>query len=556
MTEPHNTSQSNLFHTLLSQLALGVRLERGILRLILSYSLAIGLFSLIVPLTVQELVSTFSYAIQPIMVVTLTGIMAAVLLFVGAFKTFHYYAVEVVQRRIFARIAIAMVQQLPLLRFQAFKPRFANYFIEAVFVQRALSTLLVDMVNVVVGGTVGLVVLVFYHPYFLLYDLVLMLGFALTFFVVSRGALRTTIEMSHAKYEVLHWIQEISHNMLHLKATDSQPWLMRKTDQLVNRYIESRQVRFAILLRQFVSSVGGQALAHSGALAIAGWLLSTGQLTLGQLVAVEVVVGALVINYDSLVKSMGHVYFFLTALAELEFFFSRPKDQFQLSPTSSVSLPDPKINGIRLTCKKLGLIHDGVTLFENFDLEVAPGEKVGVYAQTSAAKMSLARVLAGLESATSGVIQYNWIDLRYLNLEALNKCRSLMIDSQLWLLEGTIEDNIVLGRSYVSNNDILSALRFTELEEEIDALPHGIKSNIGALGEVLAPTHILQILLARAILQRPQLLIFDGLLHSMQPALREIILGRLCAKDEPWSVIFVSNDPNLTAQVDRHIMLK
>lgn len=553
MAQEHSDNQPNLFQAMLGHLGLLFRLERRILALIFSYSLAIGLFSLIVPLTVQELVNTFAFAIQPITIVTLAGIMVAALAFVGAFKTLQYYAVEVLERRLFARMTIAMTQQLPHMRFQGFKPRFANYFIETIFMQRALSVLLVELINVVVGGAVGMTILVFYHPYFLLYNALLLVGFNVVFFMLSHGGLRTTIEMSHAKYETLHWIQEISYNLLHFKATDSQPLLMRKTDQLVDKYVECRRARFAVLVRQYLGSVGWQAIAHSGVLATAGWLLSIGQLTIGQLVAAEVVVSGLLINFDGVVKRMGHVYYFLTALTELDFFFSLPKDQD--SAALSVPLPDPTIHGIRVTCKELAVKRDNLSVFENFDLEITPGEKIGIYASTTVAKTALARVLAGLEPPTSGVIRYNGVDLRHLDHDAINRCRGFMLDSQLSLFEGTIEENIVLGRSYIPYNDIRWALRFTELEEEIDALPLGIKTHVRAPGKVLAPTHILRILLARAILARPQILIFDGIIHNMQPAMRETILRRLCSKDEPWSVIFVSNDPNLTSHVDRRIIL-
>jgi ABC-type bacteriocin/lantibiotic exporter with double-glycine peptidase domain len=220
-----------------------------------------------------------------------------------------------------------------------------------------------------------------------------------------------------------------------------------------------------------------------------------------------------------------------------------------------VPLPDPTIHGIRVTCKELTVRHDEVPVFENFDLEITPGEKIGIYASTTVAKTALARVLAGLEAPTSGVIRYNGVDLRHLDLHAINRCRGFMLDSQLSLFEGTIEENIVLGRSYVPYSDVRWALRVAELEEEIDALPQGIKTPVRAPGKILAPTHILRILLARAILARPQILIFDGIMHNMQPAMRETILRRLCGKDEPWSVIFVSNDPNLTSHVDRRIIL-
>lgn len=547
------STHPNLFQILMKQLSVAMKVEKKILTVIVAYALAVGLFSLIVPLTVQELVSTFSYAVQPVMIWTLTGIMLAVLLFVGMFKTFHFYAVDIVQRRIFARVAIAMVQQLPLNRFQGYRSEIANRFIESIFMQRALSTLLIDLVNVVVGGTVGMALLVIYHPYFLVYNLLLMAGFAITFFVLSRGALRTTLAMSHAKYEMFHWLQDISDNLLQLKATDSQPWLMQRTDHLVNEYTETRKARFRVLCRQYIGSVAGQAVAMSGALGMAGWLMAQGQLTLGQLVAAQAVVGALVLNFDSLIKNMGHVYYFFTSLVELDFLFSRPQDQ--LPAASTVALPAHLNEGIRVTCKGVSAVHDHHPVFDSFNLEVAPGEKLGIYAKTTTAKTALARVLGGLEPPTTGVVQYNGVDLRYIDPTAINQCRSVLIDSQLTLVKGTIEDNIVMGRSYVTYDDISWALRFTELDEEIDSLPRGIKSDVSELGESIAPGHVVRILLARAILGRPQVLVFDGLIHSLEPSMRERILRRLCAKDEPWSVIFVSTDPNLTDHADRRVML-
>ncbi len=554
MAQDHSGNQSNMFQTVVGHLGLLFRLERRILGLIFSYSIAIGLFALIVPLTVQELVNTFAFALQPITIVTLAAVMVAALLFVGAFRALQYYAVEVLERRIFARVAIAMAQQLPHLRYQGFKPRFANYFMETILMQRAVSVLLVDLINVIVGGAVGMTILVFYHPYFLLYNAILLLGFNVVFFLMSHGGLKADLELSHAKYDTLHWFQEIAYNLLHLKSTDSQALLIKKTDQLLDTYVNVRKTRFGILIRQYLGSLGWQALAHSGLIATAGWLLGIGQLTLGQFVAAEVVVSGILSSFDGVVKRMGHIYYFLTALTELSFLFSLPKDQD--AATLSIPLPDPTVHGIRVTCKDLTFAPaGGPAVFEQFNLEITPGEKIGIYADTTRAKTALARVLGGLESPTSGVIRYNGVDLRHLDLDSVNRFRGFILDSQLSLFEGTLEENILLGRDYIPYSDVRWALRFTELEEEVDALPQGLKTHVRSAGKIFAPTHIVRILVARAILGRPQLLIFEGILHNLHPALRETILRRLCSKEEPWSVIFVSNDPNLTPHVDRRIML-
>jgi putative ABC transport system ATP-binding protein len=539
---------------LIARVSLLFKLERRVIGLIVSYALAIGLFSLIVPLTVQELVNTFAFSIQPIMIVTLACVMVLSLLCVGAFRALQYYAVEILERRIFARVALALTQLLPRLSMQGFRPRYANYFFETVLMQRALAVLLVDIINVVVGGIVGMTILVFYHPYFLAFNALLLTGFALIVLVLSHGALRSTIEMSQAKYDTLHWLQEISFNLPHFKSSVSNPLLLKKTDELVSHYIAARRTRFHILIRQYLGSVGWQALGHSALIGTAGWLLALGQLTLGQLVAAEVIVGALLINFDSVVKRMGYVFYFLTALTELDFVFSLPKDA---SATSvPVALPDPQIHGLRLLCKDLAFSFPGSGYeFVNFNLDVSPGEKVAIFSNTSAGKTSLARVLAGLYLPTSGVIRYNGVDVRDLDMDSLNAHRGLVLDSQLSLFEGTLEENITLDRPSVTYEDIVWALRFVELEEEVDAFPFGLKTPVRPEGKALTNAQIQKVLVARAIVTRPQLLIFDGTLHSLHPTTREAVLRRLCSKEEPWSFLFVSNDPGLTTHVDRRFIL-
>ena len=82
--QPLSTGQS--VRDMIARISLLFRLERRVIGLIVSYALAIGLFSLIIPLTVQELVNTFAFSIQPVMIVTLAGIMVLTLLCVGAFR--------------------------------------------------------------------------------------------------------------------------------------------------------------------------------------------------------------------------------------------------------------------------------------------------------------------------------------------------------------------------------------------------------------------------------------------------------------------------------------
>jgi ABC-type bacteriocin/lantibiotic exporter with double-glycine peptidase domain len=274
----------------LDRLGLFIGQERSILLAILTYSLAVGVFSLIIPLTVQELVNTFAFAISPVMVVTLIGIMATILLVVGVFRVCQFYATDILERRVFVRVALALAQVLPRFRQDSFRTDSISRFFETVFMQRALASLFVDFTNVFVGGLIGMTLLALYHPYFLIFDMGL-IGSVFLIGALGKGGLRTTLQMSGAKYDAFHWFQEVADNLLHLevadnllhfKTTSCSSLVLEKTDGLATAYVKARQRRFRVLLRQYIGSLSIQVILHTGLLGTAGWLLSRGELTLGQ----------------------------------------------------------------------------------------------------------------------------------------------------------------------------------------------------------------------------------------------------------------------------------
>ena len=363
--------------TQLARLNLLIGLERRILAIIASYAVVIGSFALIVPLTVQELVNTFAFAIQPIMIVTLVAIMLGALLLMGAFRVLQGRAVEILVQRIYTRLAVAFTEALPRFRENVFLPQHTNTFIEAELLPRALVAMLVDLINVSVSGLIGMTILIMYHPYFLGYNLFLITGFLflLTFF--GRGGFRITQRVSQLHYQTFHWLQDIGINRLHFKSTDSLPLLLKKTDALVQEYVQARKRRSDILTgAQYKSAVIFQAFSHSGMIGLGGWLLSLGDITLGQFVAAEVIVGTLLLNLDMVARRMYAAIYAATSLQELSGLFEMPKEE--VSGPIADWLPNPTLQGVRLTCKDVSFAGpDGATLFEHFN----PGTSVGARAK-------------------------------------------------------------------------------------------------------------------------------------------------------------------------------
>ena len=542
----------SLLKTNLDHLGLLMKQERTLLLMILTYAVAVGIFSLIIPLTVQELVNTFAFAVSSVMVATLVGIMAVILLLMGVFRILQFYATEMLERRVFVRVTLALAQVLPRFKEAAFRSDSISRFFETVFIQRALSSLLVDLTNVVVGGFIGMTLLAFYHPYFLVFDFGL-LGAVGLMVLLGKGGLMTTLHMSEAKYQAFHWFQEVADNLLHFKATSASTLILGKADACATAYVNARQSRFRVLLRQYIGSLSLQVMLHTGLLGTAGWLLGKGELTLGQLVAAEVIVASLLLNLDSVVKRAYLVYYFFTALTELDQLFALPQDKTPKG--SALSIPKSGGPGLHLACSQLQWVGLASPSSNPRHFEALPGEKWAFVCPTESTRHRVALALAGLEEPPTGVVRYNGVDIRNISADALNAQRSIVFGRDLTLFEGTVAENILMGRRGLGSEDVFWAVNVVHLEQECEEWPDGVQTMVKARGRAFTPSQRLRMLLARAIITRPRLVILDGALHEIQPPIRETLLEGLCAEDVPWTLVIVTTDATIKTVVPKGLTL-
>jgi len=522
--------------------------ERSIVFLVFTYAVAVGLFSLIIPLTVQELVNTFAFSVSPVMVATLVGIMAGILFIVGIFRVLQFYASDMVERRVFVRMVISLARVLPQFKENTFRSNYINRFLETVFLQRAISGLFIDLVNIIVGGSIGMILLALYHPFFIFFDIALIFSIIIIV-ILGKGGLRRTIYMSEAKYEVFHWFQGVAGNLFQFKATNCSEYILHHADKLAADYVEARKSRFGVLVRQYMGSLFLQVILHAGLLGTAGWLLSQDELTLGQLVAAEVIITSLLLKIDSVVKRSYVIYYFFTALAELDHLLALPKDKTLEGLDISIPKSDPR--GLHLKCGKLNGTKDSEQLSKEFGFEASPGEKLALICPTEFARHHLAKTLAGLEQPSKCVVRYNGVDLKNLSPNQIGTQRGILFGRRFTLFEGTIAENITMGRPGIESKDLLWALAVTELDKDLEEMPLGLETLVLDGDKALTPNQRLRVLLARAIITRPSLLILDGAIHQVPMHTREPLLHRLSSSDCPWTLIIVTTDPKIKEYVQR-----
>ncbi|HMP67970.1 MAG TPA: hypothetical protein PKA76_01365, partial [Pirellulaceae bacterium] len=271
------------------------------------FSMVVGLLTLTTPIAVEALVNTVAFGqfIQPVVILAI--IVFVFLAFSSALSALTIYASEIIERRLFVRVVDDLAYRLPRVD-QSVNDRqsmheLVNRFLEVITLQKSVSKLLLEGVAVVMKTAIGMLVLAFYHPFLLGYDILLLCLLAFALFVLGRGGVNTAINESVAKYRVLAWLEELSKNPTAFKLNDGMEFALDEADQLSGEYLVARKQHFRIYMRQVLFLLGIYCVATTALLGIGGALVIGGELSLGQLVAPELI-GILVLCSFSKICSL------------------------------------------------------------------------------------------------------------------------------------------------------------------------------------------------------------------------------------------------------------
>ena len=189
-------------------------------------------------------------------------------------------------------------------------------------------------------------------------------------------------------------------------------------------------------------------------------------------------------------------------------------------------------------------------------MDLAPSEKWAIVCVTESQRLTVSRLLAGLDHPPQGSIRYNGIDVRDLHPDEVNETRGLVLSRHMTLFEATLMENITLRRKNLATEDLLWVLDLVGLKEEIEHIPDGLQGMVQYGGKNFSPSQTIQILLARVLIARPKLVIVDGGLHEIFASQRESILNAICDTKYPWTVVIVTTDSNIKKFVQHSIVLE
>ncbi len=514
--------------------------DRHDLSVLLCYTVITGVISLAVPLAAQAVVNTIAAGIflQPLIVLSL--LLLAGLLFGSCLRMMKFYLIENLQQRIFVKLTLLLSERIAEVKTAAlnneYMPELINRFFDVGNVQKSWAKLLLEVPAALLQIVVGLVLMAFYSPFLLAFN-VLIIGFiTLAVTVLGTNGLRSSIDESVQKYRVAEWLEDMGRCQISLKTNGVLEYLLERSDELVLRYLAARRVHFAVLFRQAFSTYLFQACASAGILAVGGWLVINRQLTLGQLVAAELVVLTVLSAIEKLIRNCDTFYDLLTGLDKVGHITDLPSER---DDGVELHLESPSLS---VVCRDIGFSYDGRReLISGLDFVIDAGERASLVGASGAGKTTIANLLCGLQEPVQGTVEIGGFDIRDLSLKSLRRYVGFVGDSNE-IFEGSIEDNVSLGRPYVNHQDVRWALELAQFTVDLVAMPDGIKTRLVSGGRNLSRGQVQRLLIARAIAERPGLLILDEAFTGIDEKTKLKIIDALFDPQYLWTVIDISHD--------------
>lgn len=528
-----------------------LRPERKDLWAIALFAAIIGALTLATPIAVQQLVNSIAFGglIQPVVVLAL--LLLAVLAFSAVLAGLQAYVAELVQRRIFVRVVLDVAERLPRVHARVFDrhhgPELVNRVFDVVTVQKVGSLLLLEGTSVLLQTTVGLIVLSFYHPLMLAFSGLLITGILIVVVVMGRGAVGTAIAESKAKYDTVGWLEELALHASTFRTREQRGYALDRVDRLASAWIGARTEHYKIVLRQLGGALTLQVLANSALLALGGVLVVQGQLTLGQLVASELIITVIVAAVAKFGKQLEHFYDLLAAIDKLSILIDLPLERTDGNDLSARQGPAT----VEMTGVDFG--YGPRMLFDGIDIRIEAGERLALEGAMGTGKSTLLDLLYGLRQPSDGFITIDGDDYRDLRLESLRSQIALVREPEIF--SGSIRENIRVGRYQFSDDEIRQALDAVGLLEEVRELPQGIETRLAPTGRPLSQVQASRLALARAILARPRLLLVDRALEDLDRTARERICDMLFDSGQPWTLVVVSEREDVLARCTRRLTL-
>ncbi|MFZ9613317.1 MAG: ATP-binding cassette domain-containing protein [Crocinitomicaceae bacterium] len=522
------------------------------IRNIYLFSILSGILSLGLPLGIQMIINfielgqiSTSWFVLVFLVVLSLGLS-------GVLNIFQLRITENLQQRIFTRSAFEFAERIPHIKLTELLKKYAtdltHRFFDTLTIQKGLSKLLIDFTASILQLLFCLVLLSFYHSFFIFLGIFLVFTLILIVrFTVQRG-MQTSLEESSYKYKIAHWLKEVSQARFSFSLSGNHKLHISRTDSHLQGYLSARDEHFKVLVKQYVYLIIFKVLIALVFLIIGGLLVINQQMNIGQFVASEIIILLVLSAVEKLILSVEVVYDVLTAIEKISQVTDLELEQELKEGYKMESNEGFSIQLDQVTCH----IEDvELEILSDVSLHIHPNEKVCVVTDSSVSSNLLFHLMVGLCEADHGNISINGLPLENLNKEFLREQIGAVVDQDL-LIFGSLIDNISFGRNHIDLKRIEEEVLELDLKTFVQALPDKYLSVLNADIQFIPRDVVRKILIARAMIGNPSLLLLEEPTAGLTASQKSTILNRIL-KNENATVMVASTDPAVIERFPRVI---
>jgi ATP-binding cassette subfamily C protein LapB len=311
---------------------------------------------------------------------------------------------------------------------------------------------------------------------------------------------------------------------------------------LAGRLFSSVAVNFSVL---------AQGLVYAAIIVFGVYEIAAGHLTTGALVACSILSGRAMAPLAQVAGLLTRYNQSMEALKALDRVMKAPLER----PAGHSLLHRPHIAGaIEFRDVSFEYPHGGGKALDGVSFKVKPGEKVALVGRVGSGKSTASKLILGLFRPTEGAVLVDGTDSRQIDPADLRRAIGV-VPQDIFLMNGTIKDNIVLGAPEATDQHVLFASRLVGLDEFVRTLPHGYDLVVGERGERLSGGQRQAVALARAFVREPAIAVLDEPTSAMDQGTEELIKHRLTHALQGKSLVLITHRPSLLSLVDRLIVL-
>lgn len=534
-----------------------IKPDKKEIRNIYIYAVFYGLVQLSLPIGIQAIINLIQGGqISTSWIILVACVIAGVVL-AGILQIAQLQITEHLQQKIFARAAFEFAYRIPKIRMESlykqYAPELMNRFFDIVSVQKGLSKILIDFSTASIQTVFGLLLLSMYHPFFIVFSLVLVVLVYSIFKLTSQRGLQTSLKESKSKYYVAYWLEEVARASISFKLAGKTDLPMEKTNDEVEMYIGARDSHFKVLKQQYVLMVMFKVIVAAGLLIVGSLLVMDQQMNIGQFVAAEIIILLIIGSVEKLILSLETMYDVITSLEKIG-----QVTDLELESETGMNIHEMALkDGLKVEVSNIDFHYPDQEhyIFKNASLTIQDGEKVILLGDGSSGKTTFLYLLNGLYKVQDGTIAFN--DLPMGNLNPIH-VRSLVGNCLLdeFLFEGTIMENITMGRENIQFDNVKWIIENLNLTDFIKGLPQGYNTHVHAQGRPFSRGNIDKLILARALVGNPKLVLVKDGFNTLKDEERTKIFKFLTDPSNHWTLLISTSDEGLSAYVDRTVVVQ